>query len=137
MAEQTQRPAAEQNDNRLIARFLQTIAAEKAAAAHTLTAYKNDLSIVAADLARLSSASAKGGVVTACTDDLRQIVQSWHHQGLSARTNARRLSALRHFMSWMVADGYRKDNPAQFLDSPKLPQNLPKSLSEDEIIALD
>ena len=27
-------------------------------------------------------------------------------------------------------------NPAQFLDSPKLPQNLPKSLSEDEIIAL-
>ena len=69
MAEQTQRPAAEQNDNRLIARFLQTIAAEKAAAAHTLTAYKNDLSIVVADLARLSSASAKGGVVTACTDD--------------------------------------------------------------------
>ena len=136
MAEQTQSPAAEQNDNRLIARFLQTIAAEKAAAAHTLTAYKNDLSIVVADLARLSSASAKGGVVTACTDDLRQILQSWHHQGLSARTNARRLSALRHFMSWMVADGYRKDNPAQFLDSPKLPQNLPKSLSEDEIIAL-
>ena len=39
-------------------------------------------------------------------------------------------------MSWMVADGYRKDNPAQFLDSPKLPQNLPKSLSEDEIIEL-
>ena len=90
MAEQTQRPAAEQNDNRLIARFLQTIAAEKAAAAHTLTAYKNDLSIVVADSARLSSASAKGGVVTARTDDLRQIVQSWHHQGLSARTNARR-----------------------------------------------
>ena len=84
----------------------------------------------------MSSASAKGGVVTACKDDLRQILQGWHHQGLSARTNARRLSALRHFMSWMVADGYRKDNPAQFLDSPKLPQNLPKSLSEDEIIAL-
>ena len=136
MAEQRQRRDAEQNDNRLIARFLQTIAAEQAAAAHTLTAYKNDLNIVAGDLGRLSSASAKAGVVTACTDDLRQIMHGWHSQGLTARTTARRLSALRHFMSWMVADGYRQDNPAQFLDSPKLPQNLPKSLSEDEISTL-
>ena len=78
MAEQTQRPAAEQNDNRLIARFLQTIAAEKASAAHTLTAYKNDLSIVVA-IWPGCLASAKGGVA-ACTNDLGQILQGWHHR---------------------------------------------------------
>ena len=136
MAEQTHGPATGQNDTRLIARFLQTIAAENAATAHTLSAYKNDLNIVVADLARLTSASSDGGLVTASEEDLRQILHGWHSQGLTARTNARRLSALRHFMSWMVADGYRHNNPAQFLDSPKLPQNLPKSLSEDDIIAL-
>ena len=36
----------------------------------------------------------------------------------------------------MVADGYRTDNPVQFLDSPKLPESLPKSLDEEEVLGL-
>ena len=60
----------------------------------------------------------------------------WEAEGLAARTRARRLSTLRQFMSWLVADGYRLDNPAQFIDAPKLPESLPKSLSEEEIIQL-
>ena len=104
---------------------MQTIAAEKAAA-HTLAAYKNDLNIVAGDLGRLSSASAKAGVITACTDDLRQIVQGWHSQGLTARTTARRLSALRHFMSWMVADGYRQITRRSFWIARNCPESAEK-----------
>ena len=125
-----------QNYTKLIDRFLQTIAAEKAVSKHTLAAYHNDLSVVAIGLAQLSSDTAAGGFQTASSDDLRKEVHLWHKQGLSARTIARRLSALRHFMSWMIADNYRTDNPSQFLDSPKVPQTLPKSLSEDEVKAL-
>ena len=128
--------ATTQNYTKLIDRFLQTIAAEKAVSKHTLAAYHNDLSVVAVGLAHLSSDTAAGGLQTASADDLRKELQLWHKQGLSARTIARRLSALRHFMSWMIADNYRTDNPSQFLDSPKLPQTLPKSLSEDEVKAL-
>ena len=128
--------SAIQNDKMLIGRFLQTIAAEKAVSKHTLAAYQNDLSVTATGLARLSSDTSAGGVQTASAEDLRHDLHHWHKQGLAARTIARRLSALRHFMSWMVAEKYREDNPSQFLDSPKLPQSLPKSLSEDEVKAL-
>ena len=128
--------SAAQNDNKLIVRFLQTIAAEKAVSKHTLAAYQNDLFGVAAGLAHLPSDTGAGGLQTASADDLRKGVHLWHKQGLSARTIARRLSALRHFMSWMVIDNYRTDNPSQFLDSPKMPSTLPKSLSELEVKAL-
>ena len=128
--------SAARNYTRLIDRFLQTIAAEKAVSKHTLAAYHSDLSIVAAGLVNLSSDTAAGGLQTACADDLRKELHLWYKQGLTARTIARRLSALRHFMSWMVAENHRADNPSQFLDSPKLPQSLPKSLSEDEVITL-
>ena len=128
--------SASQNYTRLIDRFLHTIAAEKAVSKHTLSAYHNDLSVVAAGLVNLSSDTAAGGLQTASADDLRKELHLWHKQGLTARTIARRLSALRHFMSWMVAENHRADNPCQFLDSPKLPQSPPKSLSEDEVITL-
>jgi len=133
MAEQGQGPSAGNTDNRLIGRFLDTVAAEKAASEHTLAAYKSDLNLTVTSLSGLSSATASGGLQTASADDLRCVLHSWHDAGFTARTTARRLSAVRHFMSWMVADGYRRDNPAQFLDNPKLPQGLPKSLSEKEI----
>ena len=135
MSEQSQ-VSAIQNDKMLINRFLQTIAAEKAVSKHTLAAYQNDLSVIAKGLVHLSSDTSAGGVQTASAEDLRHGIRLWHKQELAARTIARRLSALRHFMSWMVAENYRTDNPSQFLDSPKLPQNLPKSLSEDEVKAL-
>ena len=128
--------ATAQNYTKLIDRFLQTIAAEKAVSKHTLVAYHNDLSVVAVGLANLPSDTAAGGMQTASADDLRNQLHLWHKQGLSARTIARRLSALRRFMGWMIADNYRTDNPSQFLDSPKVPQTLPKSLSEDEVKAL-
>ena len=135
MEEQGQISAA-WNYSRLIDRFLQTIAAEKAVSKHTLSAYHNDLSVVAAGLVNLSSDTAAGGFQTASADDLRKELHLWYEQGLTARTIARRLSALRHFMSWMVAENHRVDNPSQLLDSPKLPQSLPKSLSEDDVINL-
>ena len=135
MEEQPQISAA-QNYTKLIDRFLQTIAAEKAVSKHTLAAYHNDLSVVAAGLVNLSSDTAAGGLQTASEDDLRKELHLWHKQGLTARTIARRLSALRHFMSWMLTENHRADNPCQFLDSPRLPQSLPKSLSEEEVITL-
>ena len=56
--------SAAQNDTRLIDRFLQTIAAEKAVSKHTLSAYHSDLYVVAAGLANLSSDTAAGGLQT-------------------------------------------------------------------------
>ena len=113
---------------RLINRFLQAQAAEKAAAANSLLAYETDLCLTARQIdANFRDMDAH---------DLRRLIKGWEAEGLAARTRARRLSTLRQFMSWMVADGYRTDNPVQFLDSPKLPESLPKSLDEEEVLGL-
>lgn len=113
---------------RLINRFLQAQAAEKAAAANSLLAYETDLHLIARQIdADFSDMDAH---------DLRRLIKGWEAEGLAPRTRARRLSTLRQFMSWMVADGYRTDNPVQFLDSPKLPESLPKSLDEEEVLCL-
>ncbi|NBX07300.1 MAG: tyrosine recombinase [Proteobacteria bacterium] len=109
-------------------RFLQAQAAEKAAAANSLLAYETDLHLIARQIdADFSDMDAH---------DLRRLIKGWEAEGLAPRTRARRLSTLRQFMSWMVADGYRTDNPVQFLDSPKLPESLPKSLDEEEVLRL-
>ena len=52
---------------------------------------------------------------------------------LSKRSQARRLSALKSFFRWMIAEGFIKDNPCDRLDSPKLGLYLPDVLSVNEI----
>jgi len=120
--------ALPEDQTRLINRFLQAQAAEKAAAANSLLAYQTDLHLTARQI--------KTDFRDMDARALRQLIKGWEAEGLLPRTRARRLSTLRQFMSWMVADGYRSDNPVQFLDSPKLPESLPKSLDEEEVLGL-
>ncbi len=55
---------------------------------------------------------------------------------LSKRSQARVLSSLRSFFSWMVIEGYMKDNPCDKVDSPKLGVYLPDVLSEEEVVSI-
>lgn len=115
----------------LISLFLDAISAMRAASTNTLAAYQRDL----ADTSALLAAEAIS--LADCTaDDLRRVIALWHQRGLSARSVARRLSALRQFMSWAVEDQIRADNPCRWIDNPSLPTSLPKSLSEDEVAKL-
>ena len=52
---------------------------------------------------------------------------------LSKRSQARLLSSLRSFFSWLVLEGVIKDNPCDRVDPPKLGRYLPAVLSEDEV----
>ncbi len=55
---------------------------------------------------------------------------------LSRRSQARVLSSLRSFFTWMALEGYITDNPCDKVDSPKLGVYLPNVLSEDEVSAI-
>ena len=67
---------------------------------------------------------------------MRGLLAGWTEGGLAARSVARRLSALRQMMAWLVEERVRPDNPCRWIDNPKQPAALPKSLSEEEITAL-
>ena len=112
----------------LITHFLTALAAERGVSENTLIGYKNDL------MALDDSMTVSFAVMTA--DDIRRSVQKFHAEGLAARTVSRRLSAVRQFAGWMVSDQIRLDNPSLFLDNPKLPDPLPKSLNEADVSSL-
>ena len=55
---------------------------------------------------------------------------------LTKRTQARALSALRSFCSWLVVEGILKDNPCDKVDGPKLGRYIPDVLSVDEVSSI-
>jgi integrase/recombinase XerD len=127
MARETARPAR-QSDERLIALFLDMLAAERGAGANTLAAYGRDLADFAGDLAH-----AKGSIARAATHDLRAYLGRLAQRGLRASTVARRLSAIRQLYRFLYAEGLRKDDPAAVLEGPKRNRPLPKTLSMAEV----
>lgn len=107
------------------------LAAERGAAANTLAAYRRDLQEAEAFLRAKAAA-----LVNAKPEDLSAYLKSLADAGMSARTQARRLSCLRQFYRFLFAEQIRQDDPAQGLDSPKTGRPLPKYLSEKQVKAL-
>ncbi|HUB14427.1 MAG TPA: tyrosine recombinase [Acetobacteraceae bacterium] len=117
--------------DRHVEAFLEMLAAERGAARNTLAAYEADLSDFA------SFALTRGQAVAGADSSVLQAYMAWlGAAGLSARTAARRLSALRQFHRFLLREGLRADDPTALLDTPRLPQALPKYLAEDEVDAL-
>jgi integrase/recombinase XerD len=117
--------------DRHVQAFLEMLAAERGAARNTLAAYRSDLEDFAVH------ARARGlGPAEAGPDLVHSYLHGLSAAGLSARTAARRLSALRQFFRFLVREGVRTDDPTALTESPRLPASLPKALSEAEIEAL-
>ncbi len=108
--------------------FLEMLAAERGAARNTLAAYQSDLE----DFARFLG----GSPAAARPDDVAGYMADLAKAGVAARTQARRLSALRQFFLFLLREGFRGDNPVADVEAPRLPQTLPKYLSEAEVDSL-
>ena len=70
----------------------------------------------------------------AAPEDIERYLSSL--SGISKRSQARLLSALRSFFGWLVLEGMMEDNPCDRVDSPKLGQYLPEVLSVEEVISI-
>jgi integrase/recombinase XerD len=111
--------------------FLEMMAAERNAATNTKSAYRKDLDDFAAFLARRGRA-----VHAAEAADIREYLARSTRAGLSPRTIARRLSAIRQFHHFLVGEALRSDDPLAAIEGPRLGRPLPKLLSEIEVAAL-
>src|SRR5262245_53490133 len=105
--------------------FLDMLIAERAAAKHTVAAYKRDLTHAAEFFGKRRSKinTADGAAVNDYMGSLG---------GLAAASRARRLSALRQYYRFLVSEKIRADDPTAGLESPKLPKNLPGVMSAAE-----
>lgn len=110
----------------LMESFLDMLLAERNAAANTRAAYQRDLTDAAQFLAKKKTDLADAG-----EEDVRSYLQSLGSK--AARTQARRLSALRQFFRFLMSEHHRKDDPTRGIDPPKLGRALPKYLSMEEV----
>jgi integrase/recombinase XerD len=120
--------APDGREDRHVALFLDMLAAERGAGANTLAAYGRDLDDLAAFLR-----TAKGKIIDATTNDLRDYLTDLARRGLKSTTVARRLSALRQLYRFLYAEGHRKDDPAAVIEGPRRGRALPKVLSIAEV----
>lgn len=68
--------------------------------------------------------------------DLQSFLGERLEQGYKATSSARMLSCLRKFFRFLYIENYRQDDPTLTLTSPRKPTNLPKSLSEEQVMVL-
>src|ERR1700726_850198 len=108
--------------------FLEMIAAERGASKNTLDAYARDLADYAAELARMGKTPQN-----AATGDIRAYLSKVTERGLKPASSARKLSSIRQFHRFLVADGRCADDPALIVEAPRRGRRLPKTLSVAEV----
>jgi integrase/recombinase XerD len=111
--------------------YLEYLAVEKGLASNTIQSYARDLRSFLGFLKR-----EKLAWTAAREEDLVRYVHAESRAGLSARSMARRISALRSFFRFLVLSGFLKNNPASQLTSPSTWLSLPKVLTVKEVEAL-
>ncbi|HUI21726.1 MAG TPA: site-specific tyrosine recombinase XerD [Methylocella sp.] len=112
----------------LIEAFLDMIAAERGASRNTKEAYAHDLADYVAGLARAGKTP-----LDAATADIRAYLTLLAERGLKPASSARKLSSIRQFHRFLIADGRRADDPAQIIEAPRRGRRLPKILSIAEV----
>ena len=78
----------------------------------------------------------KGKSASECTSEDVDAYLRARSEGLSKRSQAHVLSALRSFFDYLILEGERKDNPCDKLEAPKLGRYLPAVLSVEEVTAI-
>lgn len=109
--------------------FLANMSAERGLSEHTLTAYRYDLTQFLAALAAQDVADIKAvtpGHVYGFLAGLRR-------QGLRPASITRKAISVRLWMQFLCRDGHRPDDPTLAVETGKLAQRLPTTLSLPEI----
>ncbi|MGI9887331.1 site-specific tyrosine recombinase XerD [Vibrio chagasii] len=126
-----QSPQGQSADYGLVEQFLDAMWMERGLSENTLVSYRTDLSKLLTWMEqnnyRLDFISLSG----------LQDYQSWLVDADFKQTSrARMLSAIRRLFQYLHREKVRADDPSALLISPKLPQRLPKDLSEEQVDAL-
>jgi integrase/recombinase XerD len=115
----------------LIDEFLERLRVEDGASALTIAAYRRDLARLAEFLR-----TRRRAIERARPEDLVAHLEALRRAGLSPRTLARRLAAVRGLYRFGRAAGLVRADPAALLDTPRLPRRLPRALSKPDAAAL-
>jgi site-specific recombinase XerD len=114
--------------------FLEHLALNENASAHTVRAYESDLSQF---LAHTAAASGRKRIEIGPADitpqTLRAFLGELHARGNSRASVARKLSAVRSFARYLRREGAIDGDPATLVASPRLDERIPRHLDLTEM----
>jgi integrase/recombinase XerD len=115
----------------LVDTYLDHLRAERGLSPNTLEAY-------ARDIARWVGFLEEGGLGFDDVDGalIAGFLVKLSESGLSARSQARTLSAIRTLHRFLARERYTKEDPTSQVDRPRLGRRLPSVLTRDEVLRL-
>jgi integrase/recombinase XerD len=117
-----------------VSRYLAHLAVERGLAAHTLAAYRRDLTRyqqVMASRGRIEAGEVTSDDVAAFAAGLREGGDG--HPPLAATSTARAMSAVRGMHAFLTNDGATEGDPAATVRPPRLPRRLPRAVGVAEV----
>jgi integrase/recombinase XerD len=105
---------------------------ERGLSENTIDNYARDLKKLTRHLEQLDSPP---DPITIAKDDIQDFIYTIAKE-VQARSQARIISGLKGFFNYLIFEDYRKDNPLDLIESPRLGRKLPDTLAEEEIDAL-
>jgi integrase/recombinase XerD len=110
--------------------FINYLEVEKGLSANTLSAYSRDLTSYIHFLVN------KAGITSPAEVRQIQIIKylgTLKNQGLSPRSRARNLSALRMFHRFLLSEKHADQDPTALIESPRSLQPLPRLLTQEQV----
>ena len=117
--------------DRYIKYFVSYLKIERGLADNSILAYQNDV-FKLADF----SIPRKKNVQDISYADLTEFVSILYDLGLSARSQARIISGIKHFFGFLLLENEITQDPSELLEQPKIGLKLPVYLTIEEIDAL-
>lgn len=102
---------------------------EKGLSMHSISAYSHDIKKL---MRYVDTCQSQPSPLEIDTETIQDFVYETS-KSMSPRSQARLISGLRNFFDYLIFEDYRKANPTDLLESPKLGKKLPDTLSEHEI----
>jgi len=113
-----------------IGEYMTMLKVERTLARNTLESYQRDLnqyhSFLKDDIKIKSIRNVTLG-------HIRTYLRYLSDKAMAASSIKRAISTIRSYHNFLLAEGRMKDNPAQLLEAPKIPQKLPNILTIEEI----
>ncbi|MGV3279092.1 site-specific tyrosine recombinase/integron integrase [Rickettsiales bacterium LUAb2] len=119
--------------SKFISLFIDFLRVEKGLSKNTLSAYLVDL-VQFNDF--LLKRRPRKLLETAEYNDVKDYLANISRKNFTAKSQARYMSTLRQFYSFLLNEKYILFNPCENIENPKINKSLPKYLSEDEIKTL-
>lgn len=100
---------------------------------------KNTIENYSFDIERLCLFLAKNGIVVSPINIGEETIQQFVYdvsKQVNPRSQARIISGLKSFFSYLIFEDFRVNNPLELIETPKTGRRLPDTLSVDEIDSL-